>query len=105
MSNVNNISSELSKKDYLVGKLLVEKEYIPEAKDSYEFCVFCWAYFGDKVMDYLVGYCEEESNSWVCPVCVNRYKEHFGWTFRYMRKKTLADYFPLDGEDLDPPIV
>lgn len=78
--NASNLDIELRKKSYLIGKTLKYAKYQPSFPTDHTFCVFCWARISAWEEDLHDGYCEEESNNWVCDICIEEYQNAFEWT-------------------------
>ncbi len=77
--NAQKIAEELRKKAYLKGKTLVFARFEPKFPDDHTFCVFCWARISGWEEDLHDGYLEEESQSWVCDICIEEFEKPFEW--------------------------
>ena len=66
-------------KEYLIGKTILQKSFHPTFPTEYEVCVFCWAQFSGFEEDLQEGFCEPDTNSWICPRCLDRYTNAFEW--------------------------
>ncbi len=70
---------ESRRKDYLHNKTLYRRDY-PCRAGEHEHCEFCWARFSALPEDLHGGYYEPQSESWLCPDCVEQFSDLFGWT-------------------------
>ena len=66
-----------------MGKTVRQKKFVPTFPAEYSVCVFCWAQFSGFEEDFHEGFWEVESDSWICPRCLDRFAEHFGWEIKF----------------------
>jgi hypothetical protein len=86
-------------KGYLIGKTVSQKTFIPTFPAEYTVCVFCWAQFSGYEEDLQEGFWESDSDSWICPRCLDRFAEPFGWTIKF--KESGIDLLPYEDNYLD----
>lgn len=104
MAIAKNPTEELRKKSYMIGKSLIEREFIPSFPDEYALCIFCWSRISGDLLELNDSFYEEESESWVCPECVKKYEEAFQWEIIRSKKITFLEYLQEE-EDLEIPLI
>ncbi|HBY64897.1 MAG TPA: hypothetical protein DEG42_00610 [Acholeplasmataceae bacterium] len=48
---------------------------------DHDHCDFCWDKFSEYPEDMHEGYTTEDNYSWICPKCVEDFKDMFQWIF------------------------
>ncbi len=77
------LQKALTTKGYLIGKTVCQKRFIPTFPAEYSVCVFCWTQFSGFEEDLQEGFWEQDSESWICPRCLDRYAKPFGWNVKF----------------------
>ena len=65
---------------YLLGKTLYLRQF-PMEKD-HDHCEFCWDKFAHYPETLHQGYTTADNYYWICPDCMNDFKETFKWIIR-----------------------
>ena len=66
--------------NYLFRARLIKTTFSESSHSDHEHCEFCWARFSALPEDLHGGYYEPQSESWLCPDCVEQFSDLFGWT-------------------------
>ncbi len=99
-----SLTEQLRKKEYLIGKTLIEREFKASYPDEYELCVFCWCRISNHRKDDDEGFFEKESGNWICRDCVKKYSASFAWNLLKSRKKTFIELLE-EQEDFEIPMI
>ena len=83
MIHENELKQTMDTKGYLRGKAVVQKKFVPSFPADYTVCVFCWAQISSFEEDLHEGFWEFESDSWICPKCLDRYADLFCWDIKF----------------------
>lgn len=68
---------------YLFAASLLKRAYNSDNPfNDHDHCEFCMAKFGKENGDLTQGYCTENRNIWICPMCYDDFKEQFQWKVR-----------------------
>ena len=65
--------------DIFTGLTLLHRRWTADAANDHDHCAFCWEKFAEYDGCQREGYCTEDRMYWICRVCFNDFREHFGW--------------------------
>jgi hypothetical protein len=99
MIDQNKMDKAKQTKGYLIGKTVLQKEFVPTFTFDYAVCAFCWSQFSGFEEDLHEGFWESESDTWICPRCLDRFADGFQWDVRF--KSSGIDLLPYDREYFD----
>ena len=69
----------VKQENYLFGKSLTKKKFIPIGQCDHAHCAFCWEKFGQDDNWLSIGYCTYDGHHWICEQCYQDFKEKFEW--------------------------